>query len=241
MSNVEPVTGASMKVVDKMGFERTTGFVSYDDKLIVVSQDASKTVEYFLTFFNEKESDAPNQAPIVSAAFADSTVQTTVVISISAVANDDDLPDPPGAMTYLWSVTTGNAAGVSIVNPDQLTTDVSFTEAGSYVLTLTANDGELSGSDAISFTVNTVGFGLSDMDNIMIYPNPAREAIHVNFGGIASEAEIRIVDLTGKVAYLSHHHADQVEIDVNGLDQGIYFMILNIENESLITKINIVK
>jgi hypothetical protein len=50
MSNLIPVTGASMKLYDKNDNERTFGNVAIDDKLIVTSADGNVTKTYYLAF-----------------------------------------------------------------------------------------------------------------------------------------------------------------------------------------------
>ena len=52
-------------------------------------------------------------------------------VSFSADVTDDGLPEP-GTLTYLWAVTSGNAAAVTIASADQMTTNVTFSEFGSF-------------------------------------------------------------------------------------------------------------
>ncbi len=58
LKNVYPCTGATLKIFDKAGYERTTGDIYKDDKLIVTSQDG-KTVKayYFSMLVYNKPSD----------------------------------------------------------------------------------------------------------------------------------------------------------------------------------------
>ncbi|MDX9882118.1 MAG: T9SS type A sorting domain-containing protein [Prolixibacteraceae bacterium] len=54
---IEASANASVKILDKGGFERQEGTLSYDDRLVVTSGDMSKTVTYYLDFLNEKNPD----------------------------------------------------------------------------------------------------------------------------------------------------------------------------------------
>jgi hypothetical protein len=56
-TNIEVVTGATAKVVDKIEFQRETGIMAYDDLLVVTSADQSKTVTYYLDFLTETNPD----------------------------------------------------------------------------------------------------------------------------------------------------------------------------------------
>lgn len=81
------------------------------------------------------------------------TLPPTNTVSLNANVNDDGLPTPP-MLTYLWEQTGGTTTGVNIVSPTTEDTDVSFTAADVYTFKLTADDGELSGSDQVQVTVN---------------------------------------------------------------------------------------
>ena len=56
-----PAPGATIKIVNKMGQEKSVGWLAYDDKLIVTSEDGSNIVSYYLKFMNEEMPDAINR------------------------------------------------------------------------------------------------------------------------------------------------------------------------------------
>jgi RHS repeat-associated protein len=93
-----------------------------------------------------------NQPPVVNAG-ADQTITLPATASLIGTATDDGLPNPPGALTLAWS--QGSGPGTATFSaPAALSTTVSFSVAGTYVLRLTANDGALSTSDDVQVTVN---------------------------------------------------------------------------------------
>jgi hypothetical protein len=53
--NINPVKGATVKVVDKTGRERTLGNIAFDDKLLVTSEDETNTALYNLGSIGETE------------------------------------------------------------------------------------------------------------------------------------------------------------------------------------------
>ncbi len=171
---------------------------------------------------------------------AEATAEKGSAVSFIGGATDDGLPEG-STLTYLWEVTAGDAGAVTIATADQATTDVTFSDLGSFDLTLTVSDGELSSFAVHSITVTpAVGLESFDMSAISIYPNPASEMLHVKFGGGTQvESQIRIVDMIGKVAYVKNHFSDQVHITIEEFDAGIYFMIIDVEGQSLIRKLNI--
>ncbi len=59
-----------------------------------------------------------------------------------------------GVLTFQWSLVSG-PSGAVITTPTQASTQVSFTQAGSYVLQLVASDGQLSTTATVPVTVQT--------------------------------------------------------------------------------------
>ncbi len=72
--------------------------------------------------------------------------------TVSGSVIDDGKPDPPGVTTVAWSLVSGPAP-VSFTAPTATTTDVQFTEAGTYVLRLTGDDSDVTGSDDLEITI----------------------------------------------------------------------------------------
>ena len=94
----------------------------------------------------------PNQPPTVDVG-ADMNVTLPDTINLVGIVNDDGLPDPPSNMTFTWSQVSGPGV-VTFSNPNVPITTASFSTDGTYVLRLTANDGELQGSDDVTVLVN---------------------------------------------------------------------------------------
>src|SRR5207247_6153471 len=94
----------------------------------------------------------PNLAPVVNAG-PDQSVTLPATAPLSGSYTDDGLSGLP--VTTLWSKTSGPGT-VTFVNAAALSTTASFSAPGTYVLTLTANDGLLSGTDTVSITVTGV-------------------------------------------------------------------------------------
>jgi uncharacterized protein YjiK len=96
-----------------------------------------------------------NQAPAVNAG-SDQTINVTNSAALSGTVADDGLPNPPGVVTSLWSQVSGPGT-VTFGNSSAVSTSASFDLAGTYVLRLTADDGELTNSDELTVTVNSGG------------------------------------------------------------------------------------
>jgi hypothetical protein len=141
-----------------------------------------------------------NQPPTVSAG-PDRTIVLPNAASLTGSASDDGLPNPPGAMTFSWSMVSGPGT-VTIANPAALTTTATFSVTGTYVLQLTASDGTLSATDLMSVTVNPPpppGSGLSRADhlNTKIQLNTNLDGTTSSFTPQSNSLLVVVVDVIG--------------------------------------------
>ncbi|MCA9385379.1 S-layer homology domain-containing protein [Candidatus Dojkabacteria bacterium] len=96
------------------------------------------------------QSEPTNTAPTVDAGSNQSITLPNQAI-LDGTVSDDGLPG--AGLSYSWTKVSGPGT-VSFGNATAIDTTAEFTSSGIYVLRLTANDGELSGSDTITVTVN---------------------------------------------------------------------------------------
>ncbi|HQU48092.1 MAG TPA: RHS repeat-associated core domain-containing protein [Casimicrobiaceae bacterium] len=117
-------------------------FVQDDDAFVHLRIDADLRVD---------GGGSANAAPSVSAG-ANQSVTLPAGAALAGSASDDGLPNPPGVLTTAWTFVSGPAS-VAFANPAATSTTATFTAPGTYVLRLTANDGELSTSATTTVTV----------------------------------------------------------------------------------------
>ena len=72
-------------------------------------------------------------------------------VNMRGVVTDDGLPIG-GTLTSLWSQDSGPTGGVTFTDPSDPQTSALVTQPGTYVLKLTANDGEKSSEDTMTLT-----------------------------------------------------------------------------------------
>jgi hypothetical protein len=92
-----------------------------------------------------------NQPPIINAG-PDILVTRTSGASLQGSASDDGLPYPPGTFTTAWTKFSGPGT-VTFTDAGSLATSAQFSQAGTYVLRLTADDGSFSTSDDMTVSV----------------------------------------------------------------------------------------
>jgi hypothetical protein len=76
--------------------------------------------------------------------------------TLDATVTDDGKPAPPAAVTTSWSKVSGPGT-VTFGDPGSVDTSAAFGADGTYVLRLTAMDGELTSSDELTVTVQPAG------------------------------------------------------------------------------------
>ena len=91
-----------------------------------------------------------NQAPTVSVTADKFTVEMPDTVTLNGIVSDDGLPN--GTLTCLWNQ-VGGPGKAAFSNPAGTNTTVSFNAAGTYILSLTANDSVATGSNHIILTV----------------------------------------------------------------------------------------
>ena len=93
-----------------------------------------------------------NLAPAVNAG-PDQQITPPTNAVLNGTVTDDGLPNPPAAVTTLWTKASG-PGNVIFADANAVDTTASFSAAGVYVLRLTANDSDLVSYDEVTVTVN---------------------------------------------------------------------------------------
>lgn len=136
-----------------------TGWASGNAMVIVITGSGKRAAESYngvaAPILHVEYGGSPtNLAPAVDAG-SDVRITLPDTATMAGSATDDGAPNPPGALTTIWSQVSGPQT-VGFADPGSPTTAVSFYEAGTYVLRLTADDGALQTSDDVMVTVNPV-------------------------------------------------------------------------------------
>ena len=95
---------------------------------------------------------ANNNPPTVNAG-EDQTIISTGSATLSGSTDDDGQPNPPAAVTVTWSKVSGPGT-VTFANASAANTTATFSAPGTYVLALSASDGNVTADDTITIIVN---------------------------------------------------------------------------------------
>ena len=145
------------EIVDRAGWSSGNSLaliISGSGKRVAESYNGSSSAAPLLHI--EYTTGQPaNQPPVVDAG-PDQTITLPGIAILDGTVTDDDLPNPPGVVTTLWTKTSGPGS-IAFADPEAVDTTASFSTDGVYVLRLTATDSELSTFDELTVTVNPAG------------------------------------------------------------------------------------
>lgn len=106
------------------------------------------------------DSPVANQAPYSVDAGDNYFLTLPGTMPLSGNALDDGLPNPPHALTYLWQQKSGPGT-VTFGDATALTTTASFSVAGTYTISLTANDSALQTESASIIVLVSAAIGVA--------------------------------------------------------------------------------
>jgi len=110
-----------------------------------------------------------------------------------------------------------------------------FTEAGNYMVKLTTCNLNMA-CDTLSKTITTGTsvFALNPLSNqIRVYPNPVKDWLKIN--GTTETYGAKIYDFTGRIQF-EEKNIQQSTIDVSSFQNGIYFIEISFEDQSVVRK-----
>jgi hypothetical protein len=147
---IDPSTGA-LAFTTPPDFENPSD-ATHDNvyEVTVAASDGSLNDDQALSVTVTDVAEGSNAPPTVGAG-SDQTITLPSSASLTGSASDDGKPN--GTLTTTWSKTSGPGS-VTFGNANALSTSATFSQAGTYVLRLTASDGALSAFDELTVTVN---------------------------------------------------------------------------------------
>ena len=212
LSNVIPVAGATIKVVDKNGLTRTRGALYQDDMLVVTSQDGTVTKTYYLDMLRTQWLVSEYFAFVTS---ADYTVDQLNKNIASPVA------ETPLAQ-FLAKLTPSFGATMAVYNKDGQPNATGILNKGD-VLRVTSADGKIVASYALTLDVTStveIERGL-----VSVYPNPT--AGKVSISGVEAGNRIRVFNSMGAPVseFISRNSVETISLDNQA--SGIYFIVIS--------------
>lgn len=149
---------------------------------------------------------------ITSSAVTSGTVGNAYNYSITAADSDNDAIAITATVKPTWVTLTDNGNETAILSGTP-------TQAGNYDVTIQVNDGIESSTQVFSINVITTGINDFTIQDITVYPNPARDIVFINFAG--NNVKVTLFDITGKQV---KSYTNTTSIDVTSIPSGLYLM-----------------
>ena len=221
LANLIPATGATLQLVDKLGYERMFGNVVKDDKLIVTAQDGTTTRTYYLKMLGDLE---------VAFAYVVSDVYVVDQIAFTITGATD---------ATLVSAFVGNllpAEGATVVITDALGTvkTTGKLRPGDLVV-VTASDGLTTNTYLIDVVLS---INNSINDKIAVYPNPSRGLITVS--GMEVGNRIQVTNMLGMRVYEKVAVTEKESVSLESQRNGVYFITIS-NDKDLVGRYKVVK
>lgn len=219
LSNVIPCAGATVKVFDKAGFERTIGDVYKDDKLIVTSADGKVTKAYYFSMLNF------NVNKYLAYVISDDYVidQVNLVVKVPATGID--------IAAFFAKLYPSFGANLSVIDKNGAATKL--TKLASYdKLLVTAADNATTATYKIEFATS-----VSPIESaIKMYPNPTTDRVVIN--GLTVGNRVRVFNAVGVTLRDVIVDNTTEYVNLSAQPAGIYvFVISNGEQHINIQKI----
>lgn len=149
---------------------------------------------------------------------------------VSVVENENYLLANAIQASYQWINCSDNQVVPGAINQ-------SFVPStnGEYAVIVTQNACSDT-SACINFT--TAGIGSNQIGKLNIYPNPAQNGFQISLPVWLDQADLTLIDLTGKLVYSSNFSGDSVFISKdNQLKQGVFFIEVRANNQIFFGKV----
>jgi hypothetical protein len=92
-----------------------------------------------------------------------------------------------------------------------------------------AKDEEGCYSDTISISIGTNAISDIDVNNAVVFPNPASSILYIEFNAPVNNVKIEIYDITGKHCINREYYSTkEIKLDISSYQEGTYLLKMNI-------------
>ena len=222
LNNIIPSKGATLKLVDKLGLERTRGEIKADDKVMVTSANGEVTNVYLISLL------IPGTESLTYLAFVKSDFYAVdnLNYSISGTA-EAPITASTTVAEFMQRITPAAEATVEVIDADGNVKTTGNMAEGDYIK-VTSGDGVLVSWYAIILNTSSRMPVLRDLN---MYPNPTDGQL--NFSGLNPGNRIRIYSTQGQLLREIETHTDHQTISLDNVPEGLFLIIISDEHQVL--------
>jgi hypothetical protein len=226
LSNITPSFGATVKLVDKMGHERTEGVIYQDDKVVVTSPNEMFTRVYHLSMLRTQFIQGTTYlAYVLSNVYA----VDQVGYSISGPYENTSVGD------FYANITPSMGATAVVVDADgneKASGNISNTD----MLKVTSADGHI--EVMYNLVVVPVSANLHTANQIEIYPNPTTGRLNVR--GVEAGNRIQVYNSSGSIVRDLKVRSNLEVLSIDDQPAGLYLIVIS-NNNSLLGRYKAIK
>ena len=219
LSNIVPSLGASVKVVDKMGLERTEGTLYEDDKVVVTSPNGLFTRVYHMSMLRTQ---FILETTYLAYVLSDTYVVDQVGYIIQGATTSTDVSD-------FYSLIRPSMGATAVVVDADRNEKASGVLAQGDILKVTSADGKIEVMYELQLTV--VSVKQPETAQIEIYPNPTNSKLNIT--GVEQGNRIKLFNASGKLVRDIKAQNNMETLTLEDQPAGIYLIVIS-KNDLLI-------
>lgn len=219
LSNIVPSLGASVKVVDKMGLERTEGTLYEDDKVVVTSPNGLFTRVYHLSMLRTQ---FILETTYLAYVLSDSYAVDQVSYIIQGATTSTDVSD-------FYSLIRPSMGATAVVVDADGNEKTSGVLAQGDMLKVTSADGKIEVIYELQLAV--VSVKQPETAQIEIYPNPTNGKLNIT--GVEKGNRIKLFNASGKLVRDIKAQNNMETLTLEDQPAGIYLIVIS-KNDLLI-------
>ncbi len=212
LRNVIPVRGATIKVVDKNGLQRTKGALYQDDMLVVTSKDGKVTKTYYLDMLRTEFLSTAYLAYVLSDTYKVDQIGKVITKPMAESAISD----------LMAKLTPAFGAQMAIFDKNGVAKPTTGKLMRGDVLKVTSADGKIVNTYALELDYTAASTIRSE---ISVYPNPTDGEVHIR--GLQAGNRVRVINLTGALLFDRVAGNSLEMISLRNQPSGMYFITVS--------------
>ncbi len=224
LANIIPSLGASLKLIDKMGYERKQGTIREDDKVVVTSANGQVIRVYFISFLPTSTILFTTYlAYVLSDAYLINQVDYTISAGLAPLTSETLVDE------FMGYIIPSIGAAVDVYDKNgQLKTTGDLNDGD--VLKVISADGKIVTTYTLALDLTATG-RVKMEGRIAIFPNPAIDKLQVQ--GVEAGRRIQIFSAAGVLIREIEARSSLESISLEQVPPGLFLIVISNDQQVL--------